>query len=131
MGNYLAQQGIKLKAYHSYNGVFQSKQFKQDLKQNKQTIDFSGTIAHHQNGIAERAIRTVMEWVRTMMLHSDLHRPEQADLSLWPLEMDYTVHLWNNVPNREHRLIPNKIINGTLQPNFNSLKQAHIWGFPV
>ena len=54
--------GRKVKQYHSDNGVFRSKEFQADLKLHHQTIDFSGVGAHHQNGVAERAICTVVEW---------------------------------------------------------------------
>ena len=37
--------------------------------QRKQTIKFSGVGAHHQNGIAERAIRTISESTMTWQAH--------------------------------------------------------------
>jgi len=33
-------------------------------------IDFSGTGAHHQNGVAERAIQTVANQARVLIIHS-------------------------------------------------------------
>ena len=57
-----------------------------------------------------------------MILHAALHWPEEADLKLWPLAMDYAVHIWNNLPSQEHGLTPNAIISQTLEPTFNSLK---------
>ena len=56
--------------YHTDNGVFTSKQFMDELLDHRQTIRFSGSGAAHQNGVAERAIRTVVTMARTMMIHA-------------------------------------------------------------
>ena len=74
----LNQFRYKVKRYHTDNGVFKSKEFQENLKLQNQTIDFSGTGAHHQNGVAKRAIHTVVEWAQTLMLHLALHWPEEA-----------------------------------------------------
>jgi hypothetical protein len=47
------QHGIHVKNYHGDNGVFNSQEFVRDVEQKGQTINFSGTGAHHQNGVAE------------------------------------------------------------------------------
>ena len=52
----------KVLKYHSDNGIFKSKEFQADLQLHQQLIDFSGVGAHHQNGVAEQAIWTVVEW---------------------------------------------------------------------
>ena len=89
----MLQHGFRIKIYHSDNGVFCSAEFKADLHCKKQVIDSSGTGAHHQNGVAECAIRTVVKWARTMILHAALHWPKEPNLKLWPLAMDYAVHI--------------------------------------
>jgi hypothetical protein len=70
----------------------------EDLEDRQQTIHFSGVGAHHQNGIAERAIFTIPESARAMILHAAIHWPEETTMDLWPLAMDYAVHLWNQMP---------------------------------
>ena len=80
--------------------LFWSKEFQQDLQIQQQKNDFSGSGAHHQNGIAKQAIRTVVEWAQTIILHAALHWPEEADLKFWPLAMDYAVHIWNDLPSQ-------------------------------
>jgi hypothetical protein len=59
--------------------AFTSHAFKLHLENFSQHIRFSGAGAHHQNGHADRAIRTVMSIARTMMLHSAIHWPDVAD----------------------------------------------------
>ena len=86
--------GRKVLQYHSDNGIFKSKEFQPVLKMHNQTIDFSGVGAHHQNGVAERAIRTIVEWARTLIIHRAMHWPEEARLDLWPFAMNYSVWLW-------------------------------------
>ena len=70
--------GRKVKSYHTDNAPFQSKVFRESLVSDNQYITFSGVGAHHQNGVAERAIKTITWWARTMMLHAIIMWPEHA-----------------------------------------------------
>ena len=67
--------------------------------------------AHHQNGVAERAIKTVMDWDRVLMLHAALRWPEVADASLWPMALDHAVFSWNKTPRMDSGLSPDKILS--------------------
>ena len=100
--------GVTIRQYHSDNGVFASKAFLDEAKALGQTVDFSGVGAHHQNGVAERAIKTISSWARAMIVHAGLHWPAQSGtlLSFWPYAMDQAVFLWNNLPSRETGLSP-------------------------
>ena len=53
------EYGVKLKHFHTDNGIFKSKAFVEALKDNHQMITKSDVGAHHQNGVAERAIGTI------------------------------------------------------------------------
>ena len=89
-------QGVILSEFISDSGsAFTSKEFSAHLSDYRQIIHFAGTSAHHSNGIAERAIRTIMSIARTMMLHAAIHWPDMADASLWPLAVEYAVYLYN------------------------------------
>ena len=71
---------------------FGSEQFKNDCTIQNQHLTFSGVGAHHQNAVAERAIRTITGWARTMMLHSIIHWPNQGNLELWLFAMDHAAY---------------------------------------
>jgi hypothetical protein len=73
-----------LKSFRADNMPFASKEFQADLDTKGQEITSSGVGAHHHNGVAERAIQTVAQWARSMLLHQALHWPEQTQLDLWP-----------------------------------------------
>ena len=62
--NFATSCGVSIKSYRADNVPFASKEFKTHLELHNQIIDFSGTGAHHQNGVAERAIQTVAKWAR-------------------------------------------------------------------
>jgi len=62
--------GIKVKSYRADNVPFGAAEFVADLDLKGQTIDFSGTGAHHQNGVAEQWIQQLQEMVWTMLLHA-------------------------------------------------------------
>lgn len=51
--------GVKLQSFHSDNGVFAEKAFRDNLEESDQDITFCAVGAHHQNNIAEREIRTL------------------------------------------------------------------------
>jgi len=50
---FAAKCGVSIKAYRADNVPFAAEEFVADLDAKGQTIDYSGTGAHHQNGIAE------------------------------------------------------------------------------
>jgi hypothetical protein len=63
--------GVRIQTYRSDNGTFTAQAFIDDeINSQDQSISFSG--AQHQNGVTERAIKTVSESARTMMLHCAL-----------------------------------------------------------
>jgi hypothetical protein len=123
--------GMRIKGYHADNMLFSFPEFKVDVHNKGQTIDYSGVGAHHQNAIAKCAIKTITGWARTMLLHSILHWPEQADLQLWPFAMLHAVYLWNHLPSRDNLLAPVELFSGTKFDNYNHLNRAHVWGAPV
>ena len=53
--------GISIKAFRSNNRVFKAAEFRADLHSLDQHITYYGVGAHHQNGIAERYIRTMVD----------------------------------------------------------------------
>ena len=126
-----ADYGVTLKKFLADNVPFGNDAFTRALDAVGQTIQFSGVGAHHQNGVAERAIATVTRWARAMLLHSVIMWPDQADLSLWPFAFDHAVYLWNNLPNRETKLAPVELFSGTRFSTYNHLQRAHVWGCPV
>lgn len=56
--------------------------FADALSSEEQELEMSGVGAHHQNGVAERAIQTVTKRARAMMQHSFLHWPEEFQVKL-------------------------------------------------
>ena len=89
--------GIIVRAYQSDNGsAFTSKEFKGHLELSGQKSKYSGAGSHHQNGTAERAIRTIMAMACTMLLHTATHWPKvAADPTNWPLAVGHAVYLYN------------------------------------
>ena len=122
--------GRFVKAYHADNGIFTSKQWREALVSGKQKIRVSGVGAHHQNGIAERAIQTIFSRARAMMIHAAIRWPDQTDSTLWPLAVDYAVHLHNNLPRDRVKYSPIEIFCGSKSEHYE-LKQARVWGCPV
>jgi hypothetical protein len=98
--------GVSVDSYHGDNGIFVSREFRLDLDEHEQTISLSGVGAHHQNGVAERQICTIVECARTMLHHSFLHWGTCFDQSLWPFALNYATWLYNRRPARDSGLSP-------------------------
>jgi len=125
------ESGVTVKGYRADNVPFGTQDFRQDIKQCGQTIDFSGVGAHHQNGVAERAIGTITRLARTMLLQHAILWPERADLKLWPFAMDHAIYLWNNLPKEDGALSPIEVFTGVKTDNYEHIAHSHVWGCPV
>jgi hypothetical protein len=122
--------GVEISTYHADNNVFDSKQFTAELQARGQYADFSGVGAHHQNGIAERAIRSVVTSARAMMIHASHHWPEQFNYELWPFALSYAAWLHNHTPQASNKLAPAEIFCGT-NLECMLLRRARVWGCPT
>ena len=131
------QAGIQIKSFHTDNGVFKSRAFRKHLEKNKQSISFCGVGAHHQNGVAERYIRTIIERSRTQLLHAQAHWKEKLDSELWTYSIRYLVRQWNNTPHKDLNLrTPNEVFSYVHETDHikrasERLKQFHTFGCPV
>ena len=121
--------GVKIKAYHGDNGVFKAKEFMDTITAQGQEIRFSGVRAHHQNGIAERAIQNVTEKARSIMQHAYLHWPEEFQVELWPFALDYACWIVNHTPNHKHGWMPIELFCGT-SIDCQHLRRTRVWGCP-
>ena len=90
---FAGEHGVQVKSYHSDNGVFDSAEFKSEMKVLGQTVTFSGPGAHHMNGCAERGIQTIVSGARTMLVWAAMMWPDASNPNLWPMAMDYKAML--------------------------------------
>ena len=125
--------GHKVKHYRADNAPFGAKDFRTNIELNNQTIDYSGVGAHHQNGVAERAILTITQWARSMMIHSILMWPDQSQniLELWPFALEHAAHVWNHMPRRDSRIAPIELFTNEKLTDHNAVARLHVWGCPV
>lgn len=122
---------VKIKSFRADNHPFGSKEFREDLELNGQTMDLSGVGAHFQNGVVERSQLSINSWTRSFMVHQLLNWPEVYDQALWPLAMEQAVFLWNNLPRKESGLSPVEIFTGTKNASYDALLNAKVWGCPA
>ena len=92
------QYGIEIRRYHADNGIFKRKYFMKNVHEKHQTIEFCGVDTHHQNGIAEQSIRTIIESARTLLLHAHFNWPDKISYNLWPFAVRRVVNIYNNLP---------------------------------
>ena len=57
---------VTIQNYQGDNGIYKATEFIKDLNDKGQMIKYSGVGAHHQNGVAERAICTISESARAI-----------------------------------------------------------------
>ena len=122
--------GVVVRNYRSDNGIFSKTEFMKQIYDNEQFITFSGVGAHHQNGVAERAIRTVVTRARTMLLHAQLRWPDATSPELWPMAMEHASYLINIIPNINEGLSPEEKFARAFKPT-NRLTDLPVWGCPT
>ena len=60
--------GIDTHHYHADNKIFNNQAFKESYISARQKQSFCGACAHHQNGLEERKIKTIMNLARAIFL---------------------------------------------------------------
>ena len=93
----VATFGIRVKKFHTDNGIFTEKGFKSDVSDNYQTISYCGVGVHFQNRIAEAAIKQLTEKSRTMLIHVKYRWPEVIQPCLWPFGLKQAEFNLNNL----------------------------------
>ncbi|GFH61161.1 hypothetical protein CTEN210_17637 [Chaetoceros tenuissimus] len=124
------KHGVMIHQYRGDNGVYQSNEFKKDLQTFSQHMDYCGVGAHHQNGVAERGIRTVSEAARAMMIHALIHWPEEVSMDLWPFAIKYAVYLYNKIPRGKSMMSPEELFYDT-KSDHSELASAKVFGCPT
>jgi len=95
--------GVTKAPYWGNNGwVYHMHEFQRNLH----ALEFSSVGTHHQNGNTKRAIKTITESARSILLHAAIHWLEQVSLNLCPFAVDYAVYLWNITMARQWSLQP-------------------------
>ena len=122
--------GHTVNGYLGDDGVYKSNEFQNELKQRGQTMEYCGVGAHHQNGVAEKAIRRVWESPRTMMLHASIHWPGTVTLDLWSMTVENAAYLYNIMPNMQTQTEPIELLTGA-RMNGSGIRNTQVWGCPA
>ena len=120
--------GVKIAQYRANNSIFSSREFEEEIERTNQAISFSGVGAQHQNGIAERRIRKVVERAHMMLIHATMKYPDVITSELWPFALEYSAYLWNITPKLQH---PPEEVFYRAKMDYYELHQAHVWGYPT
>ena len=95
---HMADMGVMVQAYQADNGIFAARDFINNIASSLQNIKFSGVGAHHQNGVAEHAIQSILSKAGTILMHAAIHWPSMVETNLWPMAVDYAVYHHNHTP---------------------------------
>lgn len=90
--------GVTVNHYHSDNGLFDTKLFRDSVQSSNQTLSFCGPNAHHQNGKAENRIKDITTHARTALLHAAHRWPEAVNVHLWPAALKHYTNVRNSMP---------------------------------
>ena len=66
----MLDMGFLVQSYQSDNGILASLDFMEVVNKDLQNITFSGVGTHHQNGIPERGIQSILTKARTLLIHA-------------------------------------------------------------
>ena len=125
-----ADVGVTIKAIHTDNGVFNSALFRSHCKDRNQGLRFSGVGAHHQNGVAENAIRTISNMARANLIHASIRWPERSLIDLWPFAMSYAIWVHNRLPPHGYGGSPLELWS-QVKSAHSDISRAHVFGCPV
>ena len=126
------QHNVQILHYHCDNGIFRSQAFVDHCRRQGQSLSFCGVGAHHQNGIAERAVRTITVSARTMLLHAHNLWPDVIKFDLWPFAVKLATDIHNAIPtSRTEGITPDELFSGALPGEQCRLKDTHVFGCPV
>ena len=121
--------GVVVEAYLTDSGAFKANAFVSHIREHSQRLRFCGANAHHKNGIAERAVQSVSNIARALILHASAHWKNGIDSSLWPMAVTYATHLYNHLPNAQG-LCPADVFTGSTVPR-HRLKDLHVCRCPI
>ncbi len=127
--HFSATRNVEIQHYHADNGIFTDNLFREDVQKSMQRLTLCGVSAHHQNGVVERAIKSLTLITRTLLLHAQRHWPEYITTMLWPFALraaqdrmnQLTVSLKGTTPEMEF----SDVASATLR-----LRDCHTWGCP-
>ena len=100
---YAQDHGVIVRAYHADNGIFRANKWVTDCRDKGQTLTYAGVNAHHQNGVAERRIRTLQELTRTMLIHATRKWPKTVTVHLWPYALRMANDVLNSTPSMQDK----------------------------
>ena len=121
--------GVVIESYLTDSGTFKAAAFVQHIRDHSQRIRYCGANAHHKNGVAERAVQSVSNIARALLLHASAHWKNGIDSSLWPMTISYATYQYNHLPNAQG-LCPADLFTGSTVPR-HRLRDIHVWGCPV
>ena len=126
-------QGRVINGYNTDNGIFNSSEFMEELLKKQKNIRFIRAGASHQNGAAERAIKTVVTMARTMLMHAALRCPDDTlSTDLWPMAMDYSVWVYNRTSDMHSGLSAIEIWSRSrFELVSETIRNCHVWGCPT
>jgi hypothetical protein len=123
--------GVKVQGYWADNGRFADTGWKEACENEHQRFDYCGVGAHHQNGIAERKIRTLSQGARASLLHASQRWPAAVFANLWPYALQHDCMIHNKVRVRLDRDLKTaeELFSGTERQV--ELTDLHPFGCPV
>jgi hypothetical protein len=127
--SFAAKNGVKIQHYHCNNGGFSDNAFKQACHKQRQQLTFCGVNAHFQNGIAERAIRDLLESTHKQLLHACACWPQAVHFALWPYALRNAALLHNSLPVLEDGTSRLELFS-SIRVGCN-MKHMHTFGCPV
>jgi hypothetical protein len=110
--------GVYIESYLTYSGAFKANSFVKHIQDHNQHIQYCGANAHHKNGVAERAARSVSNMARAMLLHASCTWRDGIDASLWSMAVKYAVYLFNHSSNAQ-KLCPAAILLAVKLPGID------------
>jgi hypothetical protein len=126
---FLAKHGVRIRQYHTNNSRFADNAFVEACAAAGQRLTFCGVNAHFQNGITERAIRSLSVGARKQLLHAKERWPTVVHLALWPYALRCAALQHNTLPILDDGTSRLELFSGVRCGA--KLRHMHVFGCPV
>jgi hypothetical protein len=126
---YAKRFNVTVQSIRADNGVYSAGQFQVSCLEDNQELTFCAVGSHWQNGVAERAIGSMMQMARTILIHAITQWPGVLSEEFWAFALRHACNFHNASIDPDIQQSPYHLFTGAPAPW--RLQDFRVFGCPV